>query len=58
MKNGNPMAMHIGIQVDIGKDRLTAATTGEAVIGDVITVMVKDGLPAVGEDNPLIWSCP
>jgi hypothetical protein len=49
--------MHTAIPVAIGKNLLILATVGEEVIGDVIMVMVKDGLPAVGEDDQLITPC-
>src|SRR5580704_5225516 len=51
MKNGNLTVMRTAILVDIGKCLLIRATAGEEVIGDVIMMMVKDGLPAVGEDD-------
>jgi hypothetical protein len=58
MKNGNLTAMRTAIPVDIGKCLLILATAGEEVIGDVIMVMVKDGLLAVGEDDQPVNVCP
>jgi hypothetical protein len=49
--------MHTATPADIGKCLLNRATAGEEVIGDVIMVMVKDGLPVVGEDDHLITPC-